>query len=191
MNLRLVVVLCTALALLACSRRAEIEDLPDAGNLPTMEVPRPDGGVPLVEESGVSESAPAACEARPSQPACSGTNDFGCDFDAWVQQLTESCQLQTDCRTNGWVEVTVGGSGCATALRMEDPDADYVTCMADQLGQYRCPCRDVSGSRFLGLSHDGCGDRGCGTGEFRCPEGMSCQAGRCLADDASGGASAG
>lgn len=171
-----------SLLLLGCSRRAEIEDAPDAGGVPVMEVPRPDGGIPVVEDAPLANSEGLDCNQRPRQPACGGANDFGCDFDGWLQLLAEMCQQQTDCHTDGWVEVLVGPEGCATELRMEDPDEPYVACISEQLSQYNCPCKDVLGSRFLGLSHDGCAGSGCGTGELRCPPGTSCRQDECVAE---------
>jgi hypothetical protein len=174
--------LAALLLLLGCSRRAEIEDAPDAGSVPNTEVPRPDGGVPLVEDAPLENAEGLSCADRPVQSACRGANDFACDFDGWVQQLAQTCQTQTDCHTDGWVEVLVGPEGCATELRMEDPDPEYVACISEQLSQYSCPCADVWGSRFLGLAHDGCDNTACGTGELRCPPGTTCQQGKCTAD---------
>jgi hypothetical protein len=169
--------------LLGCSRRAEIEDAPDAGTVPTMEVPRPEGGIPLVEGAPLENTNGQSCAERPVQSACRGANDFGCDFDGWVQQLTKDCQVQTDCHTDGWVEVRLGPEGCATELRMEDPDEAYVACVSEQLREYSCPCAESVGSRFLGLAHDGCdGGVACGTGELRCPPGSTCEQGRCTAE---------
>lgn len=179
--------LSAAFLLAACSRRAEIENAPDAGNLPVTEVPRPEGGVPLVEDAPLANADGLACADRPTQSACRGANDFGCAFDDWLQTLAQQCQEQTDCHTDGWVEVLIGSDGCASELRMEDPDAAYVACVSALLSQYRCPCQDVLGSRFLGLAHDGCQDTSCGTGELRCPPGSTCQGGQCVAAAGGGG----
>ncbi len=192
LSLRLLALwLSTATLLGACSRRAEIENAPDAGSVPVTEVPRPEGGVPVVEDAPLESPEGLSCAERPSQAACRGANDFGCDFDGWIQTLTEACQTQTDCHTNGWVEVQLGSDGCAAELRMEDPDAEYVACISEQLSQFSCPCADVLGSHFLGLSHDGCTETSCGTGELRCPPGSTCQAGKCVSDAAGGAASGG
>src|ERR1041384_58024 len=87
-----------------CSRRAEIED-PIVSELPpTPAIPLPDGGVPLVEDSEL-EVGDGSCEGREGQSACVGTNDFTCAFDRWILQLSEACQTQTGCHTNGWLEV--------------------------------------------------------------------------------------
>lgn len=166
----------------ACSRRAEIENAPDAGQVPVMQVPKPAGGVPLVEDAPLDHPEGLACNERPTQAACRGANDFGCDFDGWLQQLAEACQTQTDCHTDGWVEALLDSGGCTKELRMEDPDPEYVACLAEQLSRYRCPCPDALGSRFLGLSHDGCVGTPCGTGELRCRPGSTCQDGQCVDD---------
>jgi hypothetical protein len=168
------------LCVVACSRRAEVEDLPDAGVGPVTQLPRPDGGVPSVADAGLAGASGQSCAERPRQPACGGANDFGCDLDNWLELLTEACQVQTDCHTDGWVEVELGETGCASDLRMQDPDPEYVACLRDQLSRYSCPCRSVVAARFLGLSNDGCDS--CSTGELRCPPGTSCQEGRCVAD---------
>ena len=156
-----------------------------------MQVPLPEGGVPVVEDSGLGAAGAPACQDRPIQAACSGANDFGCAFDDWVGALTSACQMSTDCQTDGWVEVVTDGDGCASELRMEDPEPVYVACMVDALNRYRCgQCGDVLGSRFLGASNDGCPLLTCGTGELRCPPGSECQQGICVtvAENAGGGA---
>lgn len=170
-----------ALLLSGCSRRAEIEDSPETDMLPPMEVPRPEGGVPVVEDAPLANRAELDCKQRPSQADCRGANDFGCEFDRWFQALAATCQQQTDCHTDGWVEVLLSPEGCAAELRMQDPDAAYVACISEQLSQYSCPCASVLGSRFLGLSNDGCA-AACGTGEFRCQPGTTCQQGECVED---------
>jgi hypothetical protein len=177
------------LAACACSRKAEIENAPDGGTMVMMQVPLPEGGVPVVEDSGLGAGG-AACSERPTQPACSGANDFGCAFDDWIRTLASECQMSTDCRTDGWVEVVTDGDGCASELRMEDPDPDYVACMVGALNRYRCgQCGDVLGSRYLGASNEGCSPIACSTGELRCPTGYSCLNGICVtvAENAGGG----
>jgi hypothetical protein len=177
------------LLIAACSRKAEIENAPDGGSMVMMQVPMPDGGVPVVEDAGLGAGG-AACDARPIQPACSGANDFGCAFDEWVRSLTSDCQQATDCRTDGWVEVVTDSEGCASELRMEDPNPDYVACMITALNGYRCgQCGDVLGSRFLGVSNEGCAPQTCSTGELRCPPGSRCEDGICVtvAENAGGG----
>ena len=78
------------------------------------------------------------------------------------------------------MEAQLGADGCATQLRMEDPDPGYVACISEQLSLYRCPCRDVVSSRFLGLDHGECKPLPCGTGELRCPAGLACVERECV-----------
>lgn len=181
--------LLAALALLACSRKAEIENVPDAGPVMIIEPPRPDGGIPPVADAPLENPEGLACGERPLQAECRGADDFPCDFDGWFQNLAEICQRRSEC-TDGWVEATLGVDGCAAELRMEDPDPPYVACIAEALRQYRCPCSDVIGSRFLGLGHGECSAQ-CGTGELRCPPGSTCREALCVADDPSTGGAEG
>jgi hypothetical protein len=178
--------------LVGCSRRAEIENAPDAGTVPVMEFPKPDGGVPPVEDVELDHPDGLTCGERPRSALCAGANDFGCDFDGWFQRVATECQQQTDCHTDGWVEATVDGDGCASELRMEDPDPDFVSCVTTELAQYQCPCDNVVGSIYLGLANDGCPGTSCGTGELRCAPGSTCRNGECVESPmASGGAGAG
>lgn len=179
------------LVLAACSRRAEIENAPDAGMLPTVEAPKPDGGVPPVEDAPLAHPDGLDCNERPRSALCGGANDFGCDFDGWFQRLVADCEQQTDCHTDGWVEAVVDRDGCANELRMEDPDPEFVACLAAQLNLYQCPCSSVVGSAYLGLANDGCAGSRCGTGELRCPPGSSCRAGECVEESTSSGGAGG
>lgn len=185
--------LACAMALLlaaACSRRAEIENAPDSGMVPTNQVPRPEGGVPPVEDAKFEHAEGLSCNERPRNALCGGANDFGCDFDGWFQRLTAECQAQTDCHTDGWVEASVDADGCASELRMEDPEPEFVACLLAQLNQYQCPCDTAVGSFYLGLANDGCPGTKCGTGELRCAPGSTCRDGECVEDPPPGGASA-
>jgi hypothetical protein len=183
-------VLALTLGLCMCSRKAEIEDAPDGGGVTPMQIPYPADGVPVVEDSGIGAGG-AACGDRPSQNACMGVNDFPCAFDDWIRTLTDACQNQTDCHTDGWVEVVTDAEGCASELRMEDPDPEYVECLTRELNRYRCgQCADVLSNRFLGASNDGCPEVTCGTGELRCPPGFVCQAGVCVESGAGSGGAA-
>lgn len=168
------------LLLAACSRRAEIENAPDAGVVPTMEVPKPDGGVPLVTDAALDHPDGLSCRERPRNALCGGANDFGCDFDGWFQRVVSDCQNQTDCHTDGWAEALVDADGCVSELRLEDPDPEIVACIVAELRQYQCPCDSVVGSIYLGLANDGCPRTDCGTGELRCPPGSSCRDGECV-----------
>ncbi len=173
------------LGLLACSRRAEIENAPDAGEVIVTEPPRPAGGVPVVADAPLDNAEGLACADRPIQQECQGANDFPCDFDGWLQNLAEQCQRRTEC-TDGWVEVQLDSGGCAAELRMEDADAPYVACITQELSKYRCPCDAALGARFLGLGHGDC-DARCGTGELRCPPGSICRQDKCVGNDAATG----
>lgn len=177
------------LGLLACSRRAEIENAPDAGEVIVTEPPRPDGGVPVVADAPLDNAEGLTCAERPIQQECQGANDFPCDFDGWLQNLAEQCQRRTEC-TDGWVEVQLASEGCAAELRMEDPDPPYVACLTEELSKYRCPCGEALGARFLGLGHGDCSSA-CGTGELRCPPGTTCQQAQCVADPVATGGAAG
>jgi hypothetical protein len=187
----LITALLLAGLLSGCSRRAEVEDAP-VDQLPsTPEVPTPEGGVPVVDDSGLDVSV-GSCEGRAGQPACAGANDFLCVFDRWLIELSETCQTQTGCRTNGWLEVAMGPEGCATELRMDKPNPEFVACVTEQLNQHRCSgCPNVSASQFLGAAREGCQPEEipCSTGELRCPTGLICDDGLCIqgAAGASGG----
>jgi hypothetical protein len=177
-------------AVLACSRRVEIENAPDAGDVTVNEPPpRPDGGVPVVTGARFDHPDGVACPDRPVESSCQGANDFPCNFEGWLENVAEVCQRRTQC-TDGWLEVEVGAEGCPTELRMEDPDPPYVECVTDMLSRYRCPCKNVASARFLGLDHGEC-KLSCGVGELRCPPGFACQAGECVIDAGSSGGIAG
>lgn len=168
----------------ACSRQAEIEALPEPSVTPTVEVPLPADGL-LVVETNLDHPDGLGCNQRPTQQACAGTNDFLCDFERWLEQLTSECQQQTDCRTDGWVEVALDENGCASELRMEFPNPPFADCLSVELRKYQCRCPGVSGSIYLGLGHSGCDQ--CGGGELRCRPGLVCRDGECVVDDAAAG----
>jgi hypothetical protein len=186
------VALVASYAIAACSRHADIKDEPDSGTDLGPNAPRPDGGVPLVEDSGLDDPSLTPCADRPENGACRGANDFPCNFAGWVPVLAEECQTETGCSSNGWVELELADDGCATAIYMDQPNAAYVTCLVSKLGAYRCPCEGMSFGHFLGIGNDGCNDAGepraCQGGEFPCDKGQVCVDGVCVAD-ASGGAS--
>jgi hypothetical protein len=68
---------------------------------------------------------------------------------------------------------------------MTEPDPDFVACLVEELGAYRCPCGETFARRYLGPS-SGC-RRPCGTGEHICPGGEVCVDGVCQPADAGGG----
>lgn len=181
-RLALLLFAATSVSALGCSRRAEIDDPIVDEAPPTPELPTPEGGIPPVDDSGLDLSE-GSCEAREGQTACIGSNDFTCAFNRWLNELSEACQTQTGCRTNGWVEVVVGAEGCATELRMDQPNPEFVSCLGEQLNRYRCAtCAEASASRFLGAAREGCepSEVRCSTGEQRCPPGLSCRDGLCV-----------
>jgi hypothetical protein len=186
--------LIAALSLIAsgagCSRHADIRDEPDSGTDLGPSAPKPDAGIPLVEDTGLDEPTLLVCGERPENSACRGVNDFPCEFSTWVTSLAEECQQGTGCMTDGWVELELGDDGCATAIYMDQPNDAYVSCLVEALGAYRCPCTAMSFSHFLGVGNDGCnaGPTACQGGEFPCEKGETCVDGVCVAD-ASGGAS--
>lgn len=175
----------------SCSRHADIKDEPDAGTDLGPNAPKPDGGVPVVEDTGLDDPGLTSCLERPENGACRGANDFPCNFSAWVPELAEQCQNATGCVTNGWVELELGADGCAAQIRMDQPNTDYVACLVETLGAYRCPCESMSFGHFLGIGNDGCetGPRPCGSGEFPCGKGEVCEDGLCVL--AAGGSGAG
>lgn len=166
-----------AVLALACSRKSELFDRPDASLDAT---PTVDAAIPLVEGSGIDDPTLPACGERPTGD-CQGANDFPCSFERWMYDVAAACQLATDCRTNDWVEVRMGGDGCVSEIRMVEPQADYVACLVETFGQYACPCEETAAAYFLGLGNEGC-EAPCGTGEFPCPAGQSCVAGECVPD---------
>ncbi len=174
---------------ICCSRHADIRDEPEGGTDLGPTAPQPDGGIPLVENSGLDNPSFLACAERPENGACRGANDFPCDFSAWVPMLVEECQIETGCVTSGWVELELGDDGCAAAIHMEQPNDAYVACLVETLGAYRCPCAAMSFAHFLGIRVDGCtsGPKHCTSGEFPCDKGEVCVDDLCVAD-ASGGA---
>jgi hypothetical protein len=180
-----------ALSAWACSRHADIQDEPDGGTNLGPSAPQPDAGIPAVEDTGLDDPSLLACADRPEAEngACRGANDFPCDFSGWVPLLAEQCQTETGCVTNGWVEIELGDDGCASELRMDQPNADYVACLVQTLGAYSCPCEAMSFGHFLGVGNEGCetGPSPCTSGEFPCAGGQICVDGFCVVD-ASGGA---
>ena len=171
-----------------CSRQADIRDEPDSGTDLGPTAPQPDGGIPPVENAGLDNPSFVACAERPENGACRGANDFPCDFSAWVPMLAEQCQTETGCVSSGWVELELGDDGCATAIYMDQPNEDYVACLVETLGAYRCPCAAMSFAHFLGIGNEGCtsGPTPCGSGEFPCDKGEVCVDDVCV-PDASGG----
>lgn len=170
----------TALALLlalACSRRIELYDEPDAGSAPVGGVPQPPDQIADIPDSGVSGAERAVCAERPTGQ-CQGANDFPCDFGGWVERAVDRCQLETDCQANDWVRVALGADGCVAAIGMVEPEAAFVACLADEFGSFGCPqCGAMEATSYLGEGNTGCivaceRDEDCDDGEF-------CESGYC------------
>lgn len=183
----------TIAALLAasCSREADLidEERPGAGvdlgpTNPYDEAALIDLAVPFDEPPYLT------CSERPTG-ACLGVNDFPCDFSGWFNAAAEACQVETGCRTNGWVVADMGASGCVERLQMSEPNEAYAACLIEVLGAYRCPCGKEQRRRFLGIANRPCfpGERRCGQGEFPCLGGQVCTDGFCVEPPASAGSS--
>jgi hypothetical protein len=164
-----------ASVLVACSRHADIVDEPDAAYIPPS--PRLDAGdIPMLD-SGLDTDAFPACEERPVGD-CVGSNDFLCAFAHLLDETAEACQRETGCKTDGWIQVDMGGDGCVAALGMTDPNEAIVKCLLEKLGSVRCPCREESRTYFFGIDNDGCAQT-CSL-EFPCPDGELCVDGHCF-----------
>lgn len=168
----------------ACSRQQNLVDEPDSGSTVTA-LPSCDGGIPEVPDSGIASDELVACGDRPLGD-CQGSNDFPCEFESWFQKVVTACQDRAVCPAKGCVEATMGSDGCVNGVGMTEPDPEFVACMVEQFGAYRCPCGMTSARRFVGLGAGSC-ERRCGTGEFDCPSGETCVDGICEPSGAGGG----
>jgi hypothetical protein len=167
----------------ACSREQNLVDEPDSGTS-VQAPPSCDGGIPEVPDSGVASEELVTCAERPIGD-CQGSNDFPCEFDAWFGKVVTACQNSAEC-ASGCAEATMGDDGCVSSVGMTVPDDDFVACLVETLGAYRCPCTMTSARRFIGLGVSGC-HRMCGTGEQICPGGEICVNGFCEPSGAGGG----
>jgi hypothetical protein len=146
-----------AVVVTACSRRANIYDDPDAGSFetdPTLEA----GDVPEID-SGIGSDSFPPCAERPFGE-CQGPVDFPCNFAGWVTDVAAACQEQTGCKTNGWLEVTLGDDGCVASLGMHEPNDEIVACLVERLGALRCPCEAATTTYYFGVGHSGGCDAG-------------------------------
>lgn len=135
-----------------CERYADIrnereETLID--NMPTIEA----GAIPVID-SGLEGDAFPVCAERPVGD-CVGSNDFLCGFEKWMRATAEKCQMDTGCKTNGWLEVKMAGNGCVAEIRMDQPNDDIVACLLTEYGAVRCPCNEIEGSYYFGASNNG------------------------------------
>jgi hypothetical protein len=167
----------------ACSRQQNLVDEPDSGSTVTAP-PTCDGGIPEVADSGVASEELVACAERPLGN-CQGSNDFPCGFEPWFDEVVTACQGSATCPASGCVEATMGDDGCVSSIGMTVPDDEFVACLVESFGAYRCPCTMTSTRRFLGPG-GGC-HRPCDTGERICPGGETCVNGFCEPAGAGGG----
>lgn len=157
-----------------CRQKADIRDEPD-GSFVVDPGQLPDADLEVVD-SGLGTDAYPPCEDRP-EGDCVGQVDFPCAFNEFAIEVAKQCQLETDCQTNGTVEVTMGADGCVASLAMDEPNDAIVACMADAFGAVQCPCEGGVAKHFFGLGNSG----GCQTCslEFPCPDGQECIDGSC------------
>ena len=174
---------CLCLALHGCSRRAEIAGGPDGGLVLPPRPVDPLGDAGLVDiEPGTTPPPP--CEERPSDPGCTGVNDFPCDFVGWASDVAAECQALTDCRSNGVLAVDMGNNGCISRIAMSEPNAAFAACLRERFDHGRCSCAAQSTQEFLGIGNEGCQPtppRVCGQ-EFPCTMGETCLDGLCTPD---------
>jgi hypothetical protein len=173
----------------SCSRHAELLDEPNTDlELGPM---NPYDEAALVDLEVPFESPPyLACAERPAGD-CRGPNDFPCDFGRWFNTEAARCQVQTGCRTNGWVVADMGATGCVDSVQMSEPNAEFAACLVEVLGAHRCPCGAERRRHFLGIANQPCypGERVCGADEFPCPAGQVCESGFCVAPGGAAGSS--
>jgi hypothetical protein len=150
--------LLTLLVQSACSRKVELASDPVYDFAPPDEVPLGEE-IPTIPDAGLNAAELEMCSERP-EGDCRGENDFPCDFEFWLSQVLQECQERTGCQANDWVSVDLN-DGCATALGMVEPNHDFIACIVQTLGAFRCPCVGrLHSKRFLGVSNDGCSDSG-------------------------------
>lgn len=162
---------------LGCSRHVELYEPSDAG-VSVVEGPKPPAEIPSVADSGVTDSAFASCEERPSGD-CVGANDFPCDFTRWVEASAETCTAQVDCLVQGWLGVSLGDDGCVERLEMTDPNPDFVACLAEEFKNASCvQCNAMHATRFLGTTAEPCAIPCINSSD--CPGGYTCQSELCM-----------
>jgi hypothetical protein len=140
-------------ALAACTRHADLRDEVDGGQI---DDPTPDLDADIkMLDTGLGTDAFPECSERP-QGDCVGSNDFLCGFTDWAINTAKQCQKATGCKTNGSVEVTMGATGCVTAIGMDQPNDEMVACLLVEFGSVQCPCTDVERiTHYFGIGNDG------------------------------------
>lgn len=137
----------------ACTRHADVRD--DLGQTQSFDpTPEVDADIPPLDVD-LSNPMFATCADRPTGD-CVGSNDFLCGFAPWAVEVAKKCQLDTGCKTNGSVEITMGAEGCVTALGMDEPNDDIVACLVAELSAVDCPCvEEETISHYFGIGNDG------------------------------------
>lgn len=154
----LAVMLSSALIGQACQRQADLLDEPD-GTITTSPNPQYDGDVPLLD-AGLGSDAYASCADRPVGE-CKGPNDFICGFAEWVRATARECQIETGCKTNGWLTVKLGADGCVSDIGMDRPNPEIVSCLLETLTGEHCLCDAMEATYYFGEGHSGkCPDGG-------------------------------
>jgi hypothetical protein len=140
-------------ALHACTRHADVRD--DLGQTASFDpTPHFDADIPPLDVD-LSNDRFATCAERP-QGDCVGSNDFLCGFAPWAIAVAKQCQLDTGCKTNGSVEITMGPEGCVTAIGMDEPNDEIVACLVAALSAVQCPClEEESISHYFGIGNTG------------------------------------
>lgn len=104
-----------------------------------------DGGAPAFPSvaNGPSDTSPACASRVPFECACSGED---CPpVDSYFAQLAVACAASAP--ACGYVYADFDSDGCATALRMVQPDPKFIACVTAQLDIDRWLC--VSGGGEL------------------------------------------
>lgn len=139
-------------ALHACTRHA---DLREDSLVQTFD-PGPELDADIQElDADLASDAHPACDDRPVGD-CVGSNDFLCGFSKWAIAVSKQCQVDTGCKTNGSIELTMGATGCVTGIAMDQPDDDLVACVVSVVSSFRCPCvEEETALHDFGLGNDG------------------------------------
>jgi hypothetical protein len=138
----------------ACSRHVEIYDY-EIGSTFVPEPTLDAGDIPALD-SGLESDAFPPCAERPSG-TCAGPVDFPCQFASWATDTADRCHTDTNCKTNGWLEVTMGPDGCVTSIGMDQPNDEMIACLLAEFGSVHCPCTEAELTYFFGLGNmEGC-----------------------------------
>lgn len=137
----------------SCSRQADIVDEPDVSVKPPTVLDKPDVEIPPLD-SGLAGDAFQSCDDRPTG-LCVGPNDFPCSFAQWALDVARTCQRETSCKTNGWLEVHMDASGCVDEIGMDQPNQEIVDCLLAEYGAVQCPCGEDDVAYFFGLGNNG------------------------------------